>query len=140
MDEKRLLAVLPWFSSQSDAARYIGVRDARQWLKDHKRRDPGFRAAVEERRWTSMQLARRFGLDLLGTAMEQLTALVSGPETPDGVRLRAIELVMKLNNVGQEQAPVAPVMQQQTFVYIEGGRSAELYDQERLAVTSEDGG
>jgi hypothetical protein len=139
VDEKRFLAVLLWFSSQTDAARYIGVRDGRQWLKDHKRRDPEFRAAVEERRWTSMQLARRFGLDLLGIAMEQLTALVSGPETSDGVRLRAIELVMKLNNVGQEQAPVAPVMQQQTFVYIKGGRSAERYDQERLALASENG-
>jgi hypothetical protein len=62
-------------------------------------------------------LGALFRVDLVRLSrMEQLTALVSGPETSDGARLRAIELVMKLNNVGQEKLAMNLAQQNERWV------------------------
>jgi hypothetical protein len=74
------------------------VRNARQWLRDHKRCDLAFRAAVEERRWTLIQFARHFGLDLLGAAMDLHQQMLMDLNTTDANRIKLMEMLYKLNN------------------------------------------
>ena len=68
-DQKRFLAVYPWFGQKKTASEYIGHN--KQWVDRNQRRDTAFREAVDSRLHSPERIARHYGADLLKHARDE---------------------------------------------------------------------
>jgi hypothetical protein len=118
VDEKRVLGVLPWCSTGAAATQYLGIPNGITWMRDHQRRDPLFRAAVQQRRWSAVHMAKRMGAEMLSLATVQLSEILMSRDTPTNVLLDAIGLVFKINRVDRE--PTAPFIQTNHLIRFAG--------------------
>ena len=100
--QKKFITLLPYFSSQSAAASYMG-KDYR-WVLNQKRTNVVFKGAVNHREWAPVAVARAFGADLMGKALFVIDDLMS-PESkaPASVRLDAAKTVLRINGIHDVQ-------------------------------------
>ena len=123
-DEKKFLAVYPWFGQKKSAAKYIG-RTA-QWLDRHQRQNPVFKSAIDSRQWAPVKMARQLGADLLGKSMMRLDELLE-PGVDKRTQLEAIKHLHKLNSMGVPEAedPRAILNQNLTIKMFDWGQGEE---------------
>ncbi len=95
-DQKRFLAVYPWFGQKKTAAEYIGHN--KQWVDRNQRRDKTFHSAVENRLHSPERIARHYGADLLGKAMLRLDEMLDEGGADKRTQLDAIKTVLRLND------------------------------------------
>ena len=95
-DQKRFLAVYPWFGQKKTASEYIGHN--KQWVDRNQRRDTAFREAVDSRLHSPERIARHYGADLLGKAMLRLDEMLDEGGADKRTQLDAIKTVLRLND------------------------------------------
>jgi hypothetical protein len=124
---KRVLSVLPWFANPVEAYRHINP-DSQMTNKEIRaqiNRQPLRKEAFALREQLPIILVRQYGGDLMSLGMEEMRRMLMDESTTDANKLKIMEMLFKVNNVGQEVAPAMPAMTQNTFINIPGGRSAE---------------
>ena len=108
--KKSILMVIPFCSDALEAYRFV-MKDPRakhNTLRMLRTRDPEFDAAIRFRLMKHVDIAAKLGTELWGLSMFRLQQYLHDDDVPDRVRLRAIELLLKINGIdkGDTTAPV----------------------------------
>ena len=124
---KRVLAVLPWFGSRIEAYRHINPDSTMsdKEIRAHIVRVPLRKEAFAIREQLPLLLVRQMGGDLMAYGMDEMRRMLMDSKTTDANKLKIMEMLFKVNSVGQDPAPAMPNVQQNTFITIPGGRSSE---------------
>ena len=127
--QKKVLQVIPWFSTLEDACTYLecSAHSMRRRISQNKK----LRAAFDSRKDMRVDMAREMGADMLGIALNGLQVILTDPRTRAQARLAAIKLVFELNNVvkGPQAAGVTnTLVQAENVVMYDGARSVNDND------------
>jgi len=96
-DQKRFLAVYPWFGQKKTAAEYIGHN--KQWVDRNQRRDKSFHLAVESRLHSPERIARHYGADQIFLGRDPVTGKENNYiETVKGTKTQAKNRVIELEH------------------------------------------
>ena len=109
-EQKNVLAALPWHASIADALRFVS-KDPDTKINAfmvNARRKPGLMDAAAQRKRFSTSIVRNMIADLEGMAVYRLMFYLTSEDVSDVVRIKAMEMVMRLQGESEENKVTMP--------------------------------
>lgn len=109
-EQKAVLSALPWHTSIPEAIKFVrhDPNAKTNTFMTNARRNKFFMAAANQRRRFSTSIVRNMIADLEGLTAYHLMYYLKNPEVSDTVRLKAMEMVMKIQGEQEQGKDTIP--------------------------------